>query len=492
VSLFSLVRVQIIDKLLVFLYTPDPKAQGSTGSAAADETKQEEVRSFKPHAKNGRSFGSAVEMSPLKPTPARGARKHFEGYFKETDLQGQTYECKGLWSTDVAKEWGARVQAGGVPLAPNAAAQHILRACNLQAVLVEAVSLEQDIAWKGSICTPREKDESERRLTLVKRAMLRLALSFAEKNPQNQAAVFGALPDLTRLATPPELATDETRDGQGFNDKAPDYVPSPGLASLQVRDPSMAWPHTLHEYGQALLTEVLRGNELLAEQVPSAVRQLFAAVAELADDVSSSPALASLQTLCLPERRPVKGDQIAVAEILTSERKFPRIFAAARQAVMGVEADDGWSGGGGKGSTALAAKGAAKSTAAGHALLDPARVVKLLSTCLEGGNEDAAAALAQNAGLTLDVSCVALVKLVNEESGSSGGGGVGPQHALAVLTAPLGGALLGLVAEQVFLLPMTSEQVTSEPLWAFLGNVAGPAMEALAAAAEPFDCAALQ
>ena len=432
-----------------------------------------------------------MEMSPLKPAPARGAQKHYEGYFKETDLQGQTYECKGLWSTDVAKEWGARVQAGGAPLVPNAAAQHILRACNLQAVLVEAVSLEQDIAWKGSICTPREKDESERRLTLVKRAMLRLALSFAEKNPQNQAAVFGALPDLIRLATPPELATDETRDGNGFNDKASDYVPSPGLASLQVRDPLMAWPHTLHEYGQALLTEVLRGNELLAEQVPSAVRQLFAAVAELAGDVSSSPALGSLQTLCLPEGRPVKGDQTAVAEILTSERNFPRVFAAARQAVMGVQADDGWSSGG-KGSTALAVKGAAKSAAVGHALLDPARLVKLLSTCLEGGNEDAAAALAQNAGLTLDVSCVALVKLVNEASGGGGGGGVGPQHALAVLTAPLGGALLGLVAEQVFLLPMTSEQLTSEPLWAFLGNVAGPAMEALAAAAEPFDHAALQ
>lgn len=126
-----------------------------------------------------------------------------------------------IWSTDVADKWLAktRAQSGGGPtankglttLVPTRAHQHILRACNLQAALAEALSIDPDIAFKGSRCTPGLKIESQRRLTMVFRALLALCKAFVSGEPANQALMFKHMDLIVALATPPELVKNTVR-----------------------------------------------------------------------------------------------------------------------------------------------------------------------------------------------------------------------------------------------------------------------------------------
>jgi len=119
--------MHIIDKVLVFIHTPYEDNKVQMGS--------------------------------------RGKESSYSGLFTETDLQGNFYESKGLWSLDVANRWAPMLRDSSYMV--DQQNQDILRSCNLQAIMLESVVLDPEIAWKGSICTDREKAESERRLTMV-------------------------------------------------------------------------------------------------------------------------------------------------------------------------------------------------------------------------------------------------------------------------------------------------------------------------------------
>lgn len=58
----------------------------------------------------------------------------YRGYFSETDLKGNFYECRNLWSTDVAEKWS------DVRGSPNRHHQTICQHCNFNAVMMETVS----------------------------------------------------------------------------------------------------------------------------------------------------------------------------------------------------------------------------------------------------------------------------------------------------------------------------------------------------------------
>jgi hypothetical protein len=229
-----------IDKLLVFLHhTSVPSEEGS----AADNA------------------GSGIELVSMKATKGGGGR------------EGR------LWSEDVASKWALRKN-----VFPDETAQTILRTCNLQVVLVQAVNLNANIAL--SISDATEPEESARRLTLVKRALLQLALSFVKRNANNQECLFSVISELQELATPLEL---KALEGMGS-------LAAPAVVSrLALRQASKArggenveqwWPFSDIEYGQAIIGELFRRNEDLCDRLPAEIPKLFASIAEIAEDLT--------------------------------------------------------------------------------------------------------------------------------------------------------------------------------------------------------------
>lgn len=105
-------------------------------------------------------------------------------YLKETDLDGVTYECVGVWSMDVSQKWASTMIASSAEIEKRH--QDILRACHVQDVLSDALTLDTKTAYKGPIITDREKAESERRLSMVQRALLTLCTAFVTNNRENQ------------------------------------------------------------------------------------------------------------------------------------------------------------------------------------------------------------------------------------------------------------------------------------------------------------------
>jgi len=140
----------------------------------------------------------------------------------EKSKDGTYYRACRVWSTDVATKWLHKAHPNAnnshsSPVAEEeeaaAAAQHtksrdsssssssknlkpctfhqnILRGCNLEGVLKEAIHMDPGIAFKGSKCTVGMKVESQRRLTLVARALLALCKGFVAENPENQDLIF--------------------------------------------------------------------------------------------------------------------------------------------------------------------------------------------------------------------------------------------------------------------------------------------------------------
>ena len=152
-----------------------------------------------------------------------GCRSNYKGSFRDCDIlesQQKPYESNDLWSKDVASKWLDKVRKGPEgaheehlgktpeALVPTLFHQQILKACNLQAILSEALMfLDPDIAWKGSRSTPGLKVESQRRLTMVMRGLLSLFKGFVSDCPDNQQSMFSQLDQLHLLATPKEVAT---------------------------------------------------------------------------------------------------------------------------------------------------------------------------------------------------------------------------------------------------------------------------------------------
>jgi len=239
---------------------------------------------------------------------------------------GNRYRSANLWSVDVAGRWGPRLVRGNAKCLVEPRHQDILRACNLQAILNECIeAVDPEIAWKGSICTEREKAESERRLTLAKRALLCLCTAFVQGNQENQGLLFGSLEALEGIATPPALRVEDSSEGAGLDSrrtqrqqaaaaatvtatvttaaaaaksvglmadgrtsdeedddvatslgaqsplKSPHATPPPSVSNSFTATSSPAasepWPCSLFELAQNLILDLLRGNARLCVQV---------------------------------------------------------------------------------------------------------------------------------------------------------------------------------------------------------------------------------
>jgi hypothetical protein len=209
----------------------------------------------------------------------------YQGSFQEKDLDGVEYTCKHLWSVDVATKWIAGQGAHSSTFASqfNTHHQDLLRSCNFQAVLGEALYMDNDIALKGSICTDREKYESQRRLTLVKRAFLSLLIAFTSSNKQNQELIFSHMPTLEKLAVPDNMRSSDFQ------------------CASEISYSTSAWPSTVSDLSQALILSILRKNATLCDQVSPTLMHLFASIADHSVDPSISPALELMFILVKPE-----------------------------------------------------------------------------------------------------------------------------------------------------------------------------------------------
>lgn len=120
---------------------------------------------------------------------------------------------------------------------------------------------------------------------------------------------------------------------------------------------------------------------------------------------------------------------------------------------------------------------------------NPARMIRLITSMIEGGNEPTATRLRQSSGLTIDVTCsvvvLFLVKSEKSQKKPKGGGNIEPLTQAAILklftTAnSVGAALLALVIEQFFVLPLNADQLNSPTVWEFLEKAVVPCMAHLA------------
>ena len=95
-------------------------------------------------------------------------------------VTGKPWRSPNLWSLDVAEKWMCANDEYVGGLTPTRRHQDMLRACNLQTTLVEALRIESDLAFKGSKCTIAQKVESRRRLTMLCRALCVLQKAFVK------------------------------------------------------------------------------------------------------------------------------------------------------------------------------------------------------------------------------------------------------------------------------------------------------------------------
>jgi hypothetical protein len=337
----------------------------------------------------------------------------------------------------------------------------------LQAVLVEAVALDPTLARKDSVCTEVDKLESERRLTMVKRALLCVCVGFAAGNRSNQALLFDALPQLEAQALPPDITK---------------YGAEPCALSQGGREGGVVarWPATVHDLAQLGIITILRKNTRLCERTPKHLATLFAVLAEQSPDPSTSPALELLFILAKPEEAPVLDFQIHVCQLLlgtglcgegflrfpaavkrcvaaasahaqrdsaaavsiaftNSNTQSPKIVSVLRAVAHSMSRTEDISRAGqttldeerddmavadvlDERSSSAVLSGQALSMKESRSLVtvdrtiapigDPERLLLLLSYLLDGGNERCAGMLKRSAGITIDAICTALIRAI--------------------------------------------------------------------------------
>jgi hypothetical protein len=287
--------LKIANRLMLFLFAPADPCGGGEGSVGVGPS--DDAAHFAQEAPNMRSSGS--DGVPTAPG----------------DVGAGVLEA-----LDVASMWAPKLRDATASLV-EPQHQEVLRACGLHHALADAVTMDEAIAWKGSICADWEKVESERRLTLVKRALLGVATGFCAGNPSNQELMFPFLSTLEQLSTPAALRPKDQQ--RSLDERAvrsanaavsasarpprgtPGQLPplstkgsnsghqssSSGTANAHVKTAEVVWPQSLEELAQNLLQVALRGHASLGERAPPTLMVLFAHIADRATDPSTSPAL---------------------------------------------------------------------------------------------------------------------------------------------------------------------------------------------------------
>jgi hypothetical protein len=314
------------------------------------------------------------------PRPCSWVFKHLD----ELD-SANCYESEPLWEVDISVVWAPNapdmVEYKVVPKH-----QDFLRSLNVQGLLKAAAlgpaRIDPKISYKGSNCSADEKVESQRRLIMVHKALLRLAAAFASFNRANQAELAPALPFLEDLTVPQlEFANNDSQSGK----KA--INPTSSIADL----------------ARAVVLSILRCNETLVERIQPSLIDTFADLANSSVDVSTCPELDLFLVACRPEGRTLSRVQDLVVEAILHPKRRHLLEGLARclrDAVSCV------------GRNAPSVNACAEDTM----LLNPARLLRLMRCLVENGNESAWQQLTTASGISLELLYETTVKIV-------GGGG---------------------------------------------------------------------
>jgi hypothetical protein len=132
---------------------------------------------------------ASIEAVAAGKVAAKAAFSPFPGSAAATTTTGVRITAGNAWQyAEVAATGGRAINSGSMK--PCKFHQDLLRQCNLQRVLSEAILIDPDIGFKGSQCTIGLKVEGQRRLTLVSRALSMLYKSFVDENSENQEIMF--------------------------------------------------------------------------------------------------------------------------------------------------------------------------------------------------------------------------------------------------------------------------------------------------------------
>lgn len=210
-----------------------------------------------------------------------------------------------------------------------------------------------------------QKIESERRLALVKRALLRLSFCFVYGNRENQLALFRVVTLIQDIATPLQLQA-----GSNLDERAGHHVMS----------------HNIDELAQTLLSGLLNKNTELCEKVPEGLVKLVATVVNM-----SSPCPSNAQSLglliTLAKTNKFRG---LVLRMLCGEA-YPRLRKAAADSAAACAA---------LGSTSI---------------VGPRRLVQLLYHCLNSGSAEDASFLELKLGINFASVGTAFAAIMNKK-----------------------------------------------------------------------------
>eukprot|EP00615_Pteridomonas_danica_P019451 CAMPEP_0114386776 /NCGR_PEP_ID=MMETSP0102-20121206/6833_1 /TAXON_ID=38822 ORGANISM="Pteridomonas danica, Strain PT" /NCGR_SAMPLE_ID=MMETSP0102 /ASSEMBLY_ACC=CAM_ASM_000212 /LENGTH=1141 /DNA_ID=CAMNT_0001543687 /DNA_START=1 /DNA_END=3423 /DNA_ORIENTATION=- len=339
----------------------------------------------------------------------------------------QNEENEELWSLDVAKRWAdhTKIKLNGAGYNGIVVAhQDLLRAVNLQEVLIEAILIDPLVARKDGTGTPSDVDESIRRLTMVMRAALSTASAFTYDNRKNQPLLFTKINYLEKLSIPDSLSNFRKHRAS---------ITKEIEAQRSLDD--QVWSLDLANCAQVLILSILHKNTALCDNVDESLTTMFSSIADSSEDLSTASTLDIIFILVKPGRAPNTEAQLqackyflgfskangltnslalcmkTAAGIIDLEKEVKddthTVFAPmlSKNVIHQSETED-------NDSSSIHFICPHKPT---QKMEDPARLLRLMASLMEGGNERVANLLNQRAGLTIDLTCATIVSHVENE-----------------------------------------------------------------------------
>eukprot|EP00615_Pteridomonas_danica_P005853 CAMPEP_0114339576 /NCGR_PEP_ID=MMETSP0101-20121206/7817_1 /TAXON_ID=38822 ORGANISM="Pteridomonas danica, Strain PT" /NCGR_SAMPLE_ID=MMETSP0101 /ASSEMBLY_ACC=CAM_ASM_000211 /LENGTH=2941 /DNA_ID=CAMNT_0001472581 /DNA_START=113 /DNA_END=8938 /DNA_ORIENTATION=+ len=184
---------------------------------------------------------------------------------------------------------------------PTTIHQDIARSLNLQTTLVEALIIDYNLSFKGSICSGEEKVQSRKYLVDVQKRFMEVLIVFVTGNEANQTLIFNkAIPHLMNHLGAMKLPEVWPED---FKEELKQQLPiSPGMNA------------------EAVVIECLRKNEHLCSEVVT--RELFVTFGHILNefpDPSVSPVLEFFEIVCRPCNKAIIRNQSWTVDVFLSD-----------------------------------------------------------------------------------------------------------------------------------------------------------------------------
>ena len=180
--------------------------------------------------------------------------------------------------------------------------QDVFRSMNVQHAFVDALSIDYNIAFRGSICTPREKVESRRMLVATMRRSVELLILFVTGNFKNQLLIYrSALPQLTALVGPLKMPNWPGHDTDFTEEHWSEMVPPTSKEPANSRKRSIDDDSLTGLGAEMVIIECLRNNEdLVKDEVHRDLIETFGEILNAEVDPSESPILDFFSIICRP------------------------------------------------------------------------------------------------------------------------------------------------------------------------------------------------